>query len=148
MAAFSFDLQAVLEQRKRLQDLCQREVAELQTAMTALEKQLTELNDGVRAETEDMRRGNLLGNIDLAYWTAHRRFTIAMQQKATLIMQELAGEKVKLDAARQRLLAAVVQYKAIEKLRERQAAHWQQARSRRETRDLDEIYNRADAGRR
>ena len=132
-----------MEQRKRLQDHCQREVAEVQTRLAALDRQLAELNDAVHAESAEIRRGNLVGIIDLAYWSAHRRFTIAMQDKAAVITREMAALNEKLDAARQRLLAAVVQYKAIDKLRERQASRWQQEHNRKERLDLDEASSRA-----
>lgn len=139
MATFSFALQAVLEQRKRLQDQCQREVAELLAGIMTLKNQLASLNAAIGIGTTEMRRGNLVGKIDLAYWAAHHRFIAAMQHKATVITQEISALKAKLATARQRLSTAAVQYRTVEKLRQRQSARWQQEHSRKEMIGLDEI---------
>lgn len=142
MATFHFNLQAVLQQRKRSQEQWQRELANLDATLARLKSELAELEQSLSDETADTCQGQLLGQIDLAWLSAHRRFLTALRCKMTSLTEEIAAVSVKWDAARARMATAAAQYQAIEKLRERQLSHWQQEVTRKEMLDMDDIATR------
>jgi flagellar protein FliJ len=139
MARFVFNLEAVLKQRKHIEQARQRDLAVVQAQMTALQNELKSMNDTVQTATEDMRRHHLTGKLDLGFLAAHRRFTIAMQRKAMTLVQKIALVQRQVDEARQALADAAKDRKAIEKLKEKQHQQWLADLHRKEAEQMDEI---------
>jgi flagellar FliJ protein len=138
MATFVFRLEAVLRQRKHVEREKQRELAARQKALSQSHDELRELDERVRATSEDVRR-NLVGKLDMSFLTAHRRFMLAAQRQAVAIAQKIAAAQKAVDDARGMLLEAAKQRKIIEKLREKQLARWSEESHRKEMIDQDEI---------
>ena len=141
MARFVFKLQAVLRQRELIEDTRQREFAVVQAKYAELEAQLRAMDEEMKSATEDLRRNHLIGPIDLAYLTAHRRFTLAMQKRALAHAERMAVAKQAVDAARAKLVEAARDRKAMEKLRETRLAAWTADQNRKEQAATDEISN-------
>ena len=152
MAKFVFQLDGVLRQRSNVEQQRKRELAVIQSRMTALETELRAVDATVRAAELDLRNNRLLGVIDLAFLAAHRRFSFAMQRKAMGIAQKMAAIKLEVDQAKQKLAEASKRKKILEKLRERHYRRWREDLDRRDQAEMDEIdmrlsyANLSDAG--
>jgi len=139
MSKFVFQLDGVLRQRKHIEEQRQREMAGIQGELAALEFELRAMDRVVGESTADLRNNRLVGRLDMAFLAAHRRYTLAMQRKATALAQQMIAVKSRLEDARKALLEAAKQRKIIEKLRENRKARWAEDLARRETAALDEI---------
>jgi len=139
MSKFIFQLDGVLRQRKHVEEQRQLELAAAQAELTALEGELRAMDRSVQDSTADLRNNRLVGQLDMAFLAAHRRYTLAIQRKAMVLAQKMVAVKTRADAARKALLEAAKQRKIIEKLRENRKARWDDDLARRETAALDEI---------
>ena len=142
MAQFVFQLEAVVRQRKLIEEQRQRELAAVQAEMAALESQLRALDQEAQAATADVRENRLTGRLDLGFLAAHRRYTLAMQRKALGLAQQMASVQRRVDEARAALAEAAKKRKILEKLRERRYAQWAEDLNRKEMAQLDEVATR------
>src|SRR5580698_9294257 len=120
MAKFVFQLEGVLRHRTNIEHQRKRELAVIQSQMTALDAELRALDLSVRSSETDLRTNRLLGKIDTAFLGAYRRYSIAMQRKAMGIAQKMGAIQVQIDQAKKNLAEATKWKKVLEKLRERQ----------------------------
>ena len=139
MAKFVFKLDGVLKHRQNIEHQRQRELAIVQGQWTILDTQLRALDSSVRASVEDLRTNRLIGTVDLAFLSAHRRYSLAMQRKAMGLAEKMAAVQIHVDKARKNLQEAAKQRKILEKLRERQMARWREEIERRDVAEMDEI---------
>jgi len=139
MAKFTFALDGVLRQRKQFEEQRQRELAVVQAELAALEAELRVMDRSVQESTADIRSNHLVGQLDLPYLAAHRRYTVAMQRKAMALAQKMIAVKTRVENSRKALLEAAKQRKIIEKLRENRKTRWVEDLAQRETAALDEI---------
>jgi flagellar protein FliJ len=139
MPRFVFQLDGVLRQRRHVEHEKQRELALAQRRMQELQEELRDLNDGVAASTEDVRREHLSGPLDMSFLMGHRRYLIEMQRKALALMQRMALAQRQVEQAQETLAGAARNRKIIEKLREKHHDRWLAALSRRELSEQDEI---------
>lgn len=139
MAKFTFQLDGVLRHRTNIEHQRKRELAVIQTQMTALDAELRALDASVQNSVTDLRTNRLVGRIDLAFLSAHRRYAFAMQRKAMGIVEKMGAVKIQVDAAKRNLAEASKQRKILEKLRERLYARWREAIERRDVAEMDEI---------
>ncbi len=116
-----------------------RELAAIQAQFTRLDNELRAMDASMQASVADLRTNHLLGKIDLAFLSAHRRYAFAMQRKAVELAEKMAAVKVQVDAARRRLAEASKQRKILEKLRERQHDRWRQEIDRKDADEMNEI---------
>jgi flagellar FliJ protein len=137
MARFVFRLEAVLRHRRHAEQERMRELAVCQAEVTRLQAELKAINDSMRSSAQDMK-ANLTGPLDVGYLAAHRRYSVAMQRKGLLLVQEMARQQKKVDEAQRLLTEAAKERKVIEKLRERQLERWKAEVGRRELAEADE----------
>jgi flagellar FliJ protein len=139
MAKFDFQLEGVLRHRERVEHERQRDCAVAQAQRTKAHDALKNLDERVQLAAKDLRDNHLIGEIDLSFLAAHRRFMQAMQRQGLALMQEyqLAGKKVAV--AQAALAEAAKQRKILEKLRERQKTRWALALAKKELEQLDEV---------
>ena len=104
-----------------------------------MDAELRALDASVRVSEADLRTNRLVGRLDLAFLAAHRRYAVAMQRKATQVVQKMAAVQVQLDRAKRNLAEAAKKRKIIEKLRERQYARWREQLERRDVAEMDDI---------
>jgi flagellar FliJ protein len=139
MAKFIFPLDGVLRQRKHVEEQRQRELAVVQAELVSLEAELRTMDRTVKESLTDLRTNRLVGQLDMAFLAAHRRYALAMHRKAMALAQKMVAAKTRADSARSALLEAAKQRKIIEKLRENRKVRWADDIARRETAALDEI---------
>jgi flagellar export protein FliJ len=144
---FEFELEPVLEMRKRLERQKQLAVAELQAQRLALEERIRaaqqSLADGRRYVRELLTPGGMAGTGDGMAAVARVRLSAHMALHTTVHVQrlaiELSGVVQRQNAARAELLRAAVARKAVEALRARRWAAWLAEQKRLETAAIDEI---------
>ncbi len=139
MAKFDFPLEAVLRQRKLVEEQKQRSLAAVQAEMGALEAELRSMDATVLESLADLRDNRLVGKLDLSFLAAHRRYSLAMQRRALGLAERMAATKLRLDDARRALGEAARDRKMMEKLRERRKEAWASELARNETAQLDEV---------
>jgi len=139
MARFIFKLEAVLRQRKQIEQQKMRDLAIRQQAVVALQEDLQKLNGQAQTAMTDLRDNRLIGSINLSFLSAHRRFIMAMGRQAMGIAHKIAQGQKLVDEARLILAEAAKNRKAIEKLREKQQEIWQREQTYKESMELDEI---------
>src|SRR5207249_385688 len=139
MARFIFKLEAVLRQRKHVEREKQRDLAMRQKFLAGCMEELRDLQQRVRGATEELRQNHLVGELDMSFLTAHRRYMLASQRQAMAIAQKIAAAQRAADEARLQLAEAAKQRKILEKLREKQQSRWQNDNHRKEMIAPDEI---------
>ncbi len=145
MARFVFKLQALLELRRREEDRCQRALATLTQARSSIEGLLRRHQQRISRNKLDMR-DRLVGTVDTDELRMQAHAAIGVMREAQSTAIELAGLVTKQDRAREDLVLARGQRRAVELVRERRFAEWQLEQERREVADLDDLVCRS-AGR-
>jgi len=140
MAKFIFKLEALLKQRKREEQECQRLLAEQAAVVNTAQDAVRRINETIQSGHENVRQ-HLKGPLDMGFLTAHRRFMGAMQRQTLDLVQKAALAQKRLEEARVRLVEAARRHKAIEILREKQFERWRAEQARVETVLSDEIGN-------
>ena len=152
---FVFDLEPLLEHRRRIEENHQRTVAELERARLAIEDRIRTAQESIseaRSVLRDqlagaaMASGSAPGRVPLDGVRLQMNASLHMTARARQAVLELAGAHSRLEAARTRLLEATRARRALEILKERRFQRWQREQRRKEERDLDEI-NTQRAGR-
>lgn len=139
MARFVFKLEAVLRQRRSVEDQRRGEFAAAQREVVRLEAELRALNDSASSVADDLRANRLTGRLDLNFLTAHRRYAQAMQRKGMELVQQIALRRRDAEKAQAALAEAMKQRKVVEKLKERQRERWLADENRREAAQTDEV---------
>ncbi len=139
MPRFVFRLESVLRQRRWEEQQLQRDFALRQAQLTELQRRLKSNGEQVRNANEEMRANRLVGELDLSFLAAHRRFLAAMQRGAVELMQRMAIASRQVEEARLTLSESAKRRRAVEKLREKHFARWRADQNRREVIELDEI---------
>ena len=144
MARFRFQLQALLDARKRVEDVRRREVAELEGERHRLEEDLRRRQSSIVNAREEARDG-LLGRVRPHLLRAAANASMSLMRDAQRSVLELAGLHRRLEAARAVLSEASKERRAIELVKERRFEAWKLEIERREQATLDEIATNAGA---
>ena len=139
MSRFTFSLESVLKHRTRVEQERMRELAVVAGEMTRLQRELKALNDALQQGAQDMKANHLTGPIDVAYLAAHRRYSVAMQRKGQMLVQDMARQQKKVEDAQRLLAEAAKERKVIETLREKQFERWKAEADRKEQAEADEV---------
>jgi flagellar FliJ protein len=139
MPKFKFQLDAVLRHRKMIEEQRMRELGAVQSVMAKMEVELRSIDASAKNVSEDVRNNRLTGTLDMAFLGAHRRYVLAMQRKALVLVQQMAAQQQLVDSARKNLAEAAKQRKIIEKLKERQHERWKSEQSRKQQEELSEV---------
>src|SRR2546427_10351392 len=99
MAKFIFKLEVVLRQRKHVEAEKQRDVAARHKLLAECMEELRDLQDRVRGATEELRQNPLVGELDMSFLTAHRRYMLASHRQAMAIAQKIATAQKAADEA-------------------------------------------------
>ena len=135
---FVFELQAVLEQRRRAERHAQGVLAAVQGERQAIEDQLAELRRGVEAE-RDVARGLMVGRVSARSLREHVAGELGADRRARALALKVAGVQKRIDKARELLKLASVQREAIEKLRDRRLAEWKREQDKAERLEQDDL---------
>jgi flagellar protein FliJ len=137
MPRFRFPLEAVLQQRERVEQDRQRIVAELEVMRLRLESELRRCASTLHEERSTQREHLMSGDfVDVRMQAAAIAKLGARADRAVV---ELAGVHRRLEAARAQLLEAMKARKAVELLREKRLEEWTSEQNHMEARSTDEI---------
>lgn len=144
MPRFVFNLEAALEQRRRVERDRQLVVAKLERARVQLDDRVRAVQGRLTQERNDMRAllgpgGSGDGRVLVS--SVRLQATAGLHGLAELrtLAIELAGVLKRLESARHQLTEAAVARKAVEKLREQQLERWKAEEARRESAELDDL---------
>ncbi len=138
MARFNFELDGVLRQRKNAEQIAQQRVAVAMKTMQLLQDHLRRLDEGVKAVSEDVRANHLVGEIDVSFIAAHRRYLLGMERTAMELARQIADAQSKVRIAQEQLVESAKQRKTMEKLRDKQFERFMAEQSKKENANLDE----------
>ncbi len=138
MARFQFSLQPVLDARHRVEQKKQREFAEIQARRQELEQQLRTYQSHLASDKSELR-ADLHGSIDVQALRLRAGASLHVMRKAQRIVLELAGVHKQLERARNDLLEASRQRRAVELLRDKRYEQWLAEQKRVEAAALDEM---------
>jgi flagellar FliJ protein len=138
MAKFVFNLEPLLEVRRRAEQVEQRAVAELQRDRIALEDALRARQQDITATKADHREG-LSGELDMRTLRLGAGTTLQVMRRARQIVLKLAGVHQRIEVARRTLIEATRRRRALELLKERRYAEWKTRLNKAETAALDEL---------
>jgi flagellar FliJ protein len=138
MARFIFKLQAVLRQRRIIEDQRKKALADLLRQRVGLENELRDMQTAIRDDKSRMT-GALIGRVDVRRIRQHASHVAQTTARAHTIVLRLSGLHHQIDHARAALLRAARDRKAIELLRDRQHRRWLAEQNRREAAALDEL---------
>ncbi len=140
MARFVFDLEPVLEQRRREERERMRKVAELERERLSLEDEIRTCRAAMDQERDDLRDLLAVGRrVDLRGARMQASVSIREMARAQRAVLRLAGVHKQLLGARAELLEASKRRKSVESLRDRRREEWERELSRREDRELDDL---------
>ena len=138
MPRFRFRLQTVLDQRQRVEDERQRDLAKLLRRRMILQNQLRQMQQTI-TESKRQLGSSLVGQVDMDGVARFARYSGQTTQRAQMIVVELGRLEKLIHNARQALLDASRKKKALELLRDRRYAQWKKQQDRREHARLDEL---------
>jgi len=136
---FQFKLTPVLKHRQLIEHEKQRVYALALARVNDLQDQLASLNQSIQTSNDDVRDNHLVGRLDLAFITAHRRFLMGVQRKAMELVAAIAKAQQEAETARVALAFAAREVKVLEKLRDTQHQRWRDEVTRRENILADEV---------
>lgn len=142
MPQFTFRYESLLQHRRNLEDQAQRQMAERVRTQMILTDQLR----GMQTQITDSKRDlgdALVGKIDLSRVGEFTRYNADSTVRGRQLVKRLAELETQVQAARQQLLGATQQRKALDLLRERDLKQWKIEQDRRETAELDELASQA-----
>ena len=138
MPKFIFRYETLLRHRRNIEDRCQRQLAERVRTQMIMTEQLRGMQQTIVDSKRDL--GNaLVGQIDLSRVGEFTRFNAQSTVRGRELVQRLAQLEPQIEEARQQLLHASQQRKALELLRERDLKQWKRELDRKEAAELDEL---------
>jgi len=144
MQAFTFRFQAVLRQREVIEQQKQRALAKLMHERNAMVNQLREMQETISTSKRQAADG-LIGNVDLDAIAGIARYSASCALRGNSLVRELAQVENLVEQARNELIEASKNRKALELLRDRQRQDWELGQRRMEAKRLDEQTTQAYA---
>lgn len=138
-AKFKFSLEPLLDVRKEAEKEKQRKVGKIQQEENELLGKIRSMEQTIRDQTRFLATQKLTGTLDLTYITQGKVYVGNLNFRIIQTMQQLAGVRQRLNAAKAELLEAAKARKVIEKLKEKQYRRWQEEQARKEAAFMDEI---------
>ena len=138
MAGFRFRFQSILQHRQRIEDECQRNLAQLMRSRMIFHDQLQKMQDTIR-ESKQQMADSLVGKVDLSQVAGFAGYSHQVANRGQQLVSRLAQVEHEISEARQRLLDASRQRKALDRLREKHHNQWRRDQDRREAAVLDEL---------
>jgi flagellar FliJ protein len=139
MPTFTFRLQTVLEHKQRLEDLAQLEHAQAQAAQAKEERSLGQLHDAERRGFDELERQRFAGRLDIESLQFGMTYLDALKVQITRQEQVVDRMRRATTAKRERLIVAMQERKALERLRETQQQAFNLDAARREAVEQDEM---------
>ncbi|MDQ7014172.1 MAG: flagellar export protein FliJ [Planctomycetota bacterium] len=140
MARFVFELEPLLEQRRREERDRMKRVAEVERDRVEIEQEAAALAQAFHDEQDALRRElGEGGGVDLGRVRLQSNASLHGLRKRHELALRGAAMLKRLDAARRELLEATTRRRAVELLRERRYEAWVAAKRTKESREVDEL---------
>lgn len=152
MAKFRFNLETLLEQRRRVEDAKRAEVAQVERERLALEDEIRAAQRALAEQKADLRAALApgAGAVDVAGVRLQSHSSLHSAAAIQRLAVRLGGVLQKLERARASLLRATADRKAVELLRQRRFEEWRREENKKEAAAVDDMVNarvaRRDAG--
>ena len=144
MPAFEFKYKTVLKQREVIEQQKQRALAKLMHQRNAMVNQLREMQETISASKREAADG-LVGAVDLNAIAGIARYSASCALQGNTLVREIAQLETLVEQARNELIEASKNRKALELLRDRQRQAWELEQRRMEAKLLDEQTTQAYA---
>lgn len=144
MQSFKFKYKAVLKQREVIEQGKQRALAKLMHQRNAMVNRLRQMQETISTSKRQAAEG-LLGTVDLAAIAGIARYSASCALQGNTLVRELAKLENLVEQARNELIEASKNRKALELLRDRQRQAWELEQRRMEASRLDEQTTQAYA---
>jgi len=138
MAGFAFRFEALLKHRRNMEDLRQRDLAQAMRHRMILEAQLRGMQQTI-SESKRRLGDALVGKVDVDQISHFARYAGQTTHRAAAIVRKLAENEKQVVRAREILIEAQRDRKAIELLRDKHYRRWLHERDRRETAQMDDL---------
>ncbi|MCC7192117.1 MAG: flagellar export protein FliJ [Phycisphaeraceae bacterium] len=138
MARFRFKLEPVLRYRRLLEDEAQRELAKTMRRRMILQDQLKQMQETITSSKQQLGQG-LIGRVDLDSIAQFARYSSQTTQRARQIINSLVTAEKQIEIAREKLLKATRDRKALELLEERHRQTWRAVMERKDAAATDEM---------
>lgn len=132
---FHFKLEKILEYRRQVEDQAKLALAKAQQAAQEQTSLLARLASELQQCLHELSRTKQLTQADLWLWSGYKDRLVADKNSAE---QTLAKLESLAEACRQELVSKSMERKLLEKLREKQAAKYEQDAQQREQKEFDE----------
>lgn len=142
MAKFRFQLEALLEMRKRAERDQQMIVARIETEYRSIEERIRECHENIeqcRTDLRDRLGSQQRTSVDAreAAWQTHAMHR--MRAEADGLVLKLSGVLKRLESERALLVERAKDRRSIEKLKENRFEAWKSERERAERTELDDL---------
>lgn len=142
MAKFRFQLDPLLELRRRAEREQQVVVASIESERRTIEDRIRSCQDGIERSRVDLRSrlgvdGQIQVNAREAAWQTHSMHR--MRAEADGLVVKLSGVMQRLNREKETLVERARERRSIEKLRERREEVWRSDLARRERIELDDL---------
>lgn len=144
MKAFQFQYKVVLRQREVIEQGKQRALAKLMHQRNAMVGRLREMQDTISSSKREAAHG-LVGTVDLNAIAGIARYSASCALQGNTVVRELAQLETLVEQARNEVIEASKNRKALELLRDRQRQAWELEQRRMEAKLLDEQTTQAYA---
>ncbi len=144
MQPFQFQYKAVLKQREAIEQGKQRAFAKLMHRRNAMIAELRQMQETISTSKREAADG-LIGTVDLDAIAGIARYSANCALQGNVLVRELAQLETLVEQARNELIEASKNRKALELLRDRQRQAWELEQRRMEAKLLDEQTTQAYA---
>ncbi len=138
MPTFRFRYETLLEHRRRLEDAAQRELAQHLRTRMILHDQLRRQQQTIQESKQQLGQ-SLVGRVDVAAVGRFAQYSGQARLTGQQIVQRLAALERTVAEARERLLDASRQRKALEVLRDKHLRQWQREQELLEQNEIDDL---------
>ena len=137
MQSFQFKYKTVLRQREVIEQQKQRALAKLMHQRNAMVTQLRGMQETI-SESKRQAADGLVGTVDLGAIAGIARYSASCALHGNTLVREIAQLETLVEQARNELIEASKNRKALELLRDRQRQAWDIEQRRMEAKQLDE----------
>ena len=145
MAKFRFNLETLLDQRKRVEEAKQRDLAAIERERLEIERQILDAQRDIASQKQDLRSAlaPIKGRPEVDLRSVRLQSHASLHSVAALqrLAIRLAGVHQRAERARTELLRATADRKAVELLRKRRFDAWQREENKKEAGAVDDMVN-------
>ena len=138
MAGFKFRYDTLLRHRRGIEDQRQRDLAQLMRSRMIFHNELSRMQKTI-TESKRQLGDTLIGKVNVDRVGQFARYSGQVEVRGRQLIMRLAQLEKRIVGAREKLLEAVRQRKALEQLRDKDHLAWRRELERREIAELDDL---------